>query len=70
MLIKGSKAIERSPEAIKLLKTPLSTLNPTKFPYEKFKNITIPLVVVTNGGGNIEKNHAIMINQKLGLIEI
>jgi ribonucleotide monophosphatase NagD (HAD superfamily) len=49
---------------VRLLKRPLSELNPTKF---AGIDTVVPFILVTNGGGNLERNHAKLVNNKMAL---
>jgi HAD superfamily hydrolase (TIGR01450 family) len=64
VLTRGRLCLPRSADAVRLLKRPLSELNPAKF---SGIDSVVPFILVTNGGGNLEKNHAKLVNGKMGL---
>mmetsp|Transcript_76516 Transcript_76516/g.88949 ORF Transcript_76516/g.88949 Transcript_76516/m.88949 type:complete len:359 (+) Transcript_76516:34-1110(+) len=64
VIVKGSKGLPGSDEAVKILKTPLGKLNPEKFGTEES---TLPLVCLSNVGEYLEEDRANCINESLGL---
>ncbi|KRX00058.1 HAD-like domain [Pseudocohnilembus persalinus] len=65
VLIKGKEGIQRSREGLELLSKTFNELNGQKFGVENRQKIQF--TTLTNCGGNLEKNHAEIINQKMGI---
>ena len=65
VLRKGNFPVQNASKTIRLLKTPLADISP------KFAGIqaNIPFVLMTNGGGNLERAKAEELNKILGIKE-
>ena len=65
---RGTSPVIGGREAIQLLKTPLSQINPSKYGHlPKINNL--PFMLVSNGGGSLEQHKAEELNKILGLGE-
>ena len=64
VIVKASRALPGSTEAVKILKTALGDLNPEQFGAEK---TTLPFVCLTNIGDATEEERAEALNISLGL---
>ncbi|KAL4463558.1 hypothetical protein ABPG72_018813 [Tetrahymena utriculariae] len=61
VLILGSTPIQEGTEVIKMMQKPLSELAPNKFADEK--DMRLPFILLTNGGGMSEDNFVLKINK-------